>query len=797
MLPIQAICDELINTLSQQDVILSAPPGAGKSTYLPLQILRAFPDKKLLMLQPRRVAVRAIAGYLAAQLGESVGQSIGYRIRGESKVSAHTRLEIVTEGMLTRKLQADPELNGVDIILFDEFHERSVHADFSLALCLEVQQAIRDDLRLLVMSATLDMAQLQTLLPDAKVLVSEGRSFPINYIYRPVSGQETLEYAVAAQAFNALYEQSGSVLVFLPGGAEIRKVAELLVDKLPADTDLYPLYGELSKEQQQQAIAPCEPGKRKVVLATNIAETSLTIDGIHTVVDSGQEKVGVFHLQRASTELRQQWISQASATQRAGRAGRLGPGVCYRLWSQEAHDRLRKQSPAQILSEDMASFYLDALQWGSHISELALLDQPSRAQLDQAKGLLLELGALDDDVKLTALGRKMAAWGCHPRLAALLEEAKGLGPGAQMIACWIIALVENPGRNAQMYISDNISQLQKQQHHPVSRQAQQWAKRACIRLEPIADSQLQALCGPLLAIGWPDQVAKLRSGDKYQLANGTGAALLSDGISPPPWLAIAQMQWSEKFADGRILLAQPLDMRAIETHLGEFIKSQLVYEWQSQEKRIVARQVRKIGGMILEGKPVTADDNKRCQHLWQQVVCKQGLPLSDAAQAWLARVRLAYQWFTDDAWPDLSEQWLLENLQQWLLPYVQKLRTWRELENLDWMGLLSGQLDWALQQKLDELLPTQLNVPSGRTLRLNYSEQGKVSLEVKMQEVYGLTQTPVLGRGNVEVQMVLLSPAGRPIQTTSDLAGFWQGSYKDVQKEMKGRYPKLMVTLHC
>jgi ATP-dependent helicase HrpB len=804
VLPVASIQAQLIGQLQSNDVILVAPPGAGKSTYLPLRLLEAqqFQGQKIIMLQPRRIAVRAIAEYLARQLGEDVGQTVGYRIRGEAKVSANTRLEIVTEGILSRQLMSNAELPGVALIIFDEFHERNLHCDFSLALCLEIQQALRDDLRLLVMSATLHVSPLQALMPQAQLLHSEGRAYPVEVHYQSLGRQQKLQDALLQLIYRALDEQQGSILVFLPGSWDITNLAQSLAPLVSDSLLVCPLYGELNKQQQLAAIAPSSPGQRKIVLATNIAETSLTIDGINTVIDSGLEKVAIFNLSKGITELKQQAISQSSATQRAGRAGRLGPGTCYRLWAKEGHERLVRHSQPQILHSDICAMMLDAAAWGSSVNQLSLLDQPSSAQLSQAQGLLQNLAALDKVGKITIQGRALSQLACHPRLANMLIAATQFGQAEQYLACLLASLLEDKDvlpRSSGVSLRARVHYLQGKPGHAMWKMVSLWQRRIGLPSRSQQQSLPEHNCGLLIALAFPDKIAKSRGNGRFLLADGTGAFMAEDDpLAHAPYLVIAQLMLVNNQADARITYAEDIQLEEIQSHLPHLIQQQEQCQWQQAEQKIVARQQTMLGAICLHSQTSKQIDGDKIQQLWCEIIRKRGLealPLCDKSLNLLLRMRLAKSLFAGNKgeqslWPDLSESWLEQNIEVWLAPYLTDIRNWAELSKLDWLAIIKNNLDWSQQTYLEQLLPGHITVPSGSKIALQYHQDGTVSLAVRMQEVYGLADTPTLAQGKVKVVMDLLSPAHRPIQKTQDLAGFWAGSYKQVQKEMKGRYPR-------
>ncbi|KXI29501.1 ATP-dependent helicase [Paraglaciecola hydrolytica] len=796
MLPIEQILPQLQQQLVSGDAIVVAPPGAGKSTHLPLSLLKSalFQQQKIIMLQPRRIAVRNIARYLAEQLGEAVGQTVGYRIRGESKVSANTRLEIVTEGILTRMLQQQPELPGIGLIIFDEFHERSIHADFSLALCIEVQQGLRDDLRLLVMSATIDTQSLSQLLPQAQILESKGRSFPVELVYRPDTSRQPLADKISRLILEVLPLHQQDMLVFLPGAGDIKKVADKLNSALGSKLAIHSLYGELPKEQQQAALLPDNSGKRKIVLATNIAETSLTIEGIEVVVDSGIEKTALFQLNRGITHLQSQAISQASATQRAGRAGRLGPGTCYRLWSSEQQQRMSAQATPEILQSDMAGLVLETAIWGTQVSDLALIDKPTSAQLRQAEQYLHGLGMLDEALKLTALGRQVHALGCHPSIANMLLQSAKLSKHHLSMACAIAGLMESKdplNYQAGAMLSARLTYLQHHRQHSIWQQIKQWYNKLNSDYceWPLEDVAI------VLAYGFGQWIAKTRQNSRYLLANGSGAVLAdSDPLTGQEWLVVAAMMTTDKQQDdAQIRYAEALSLQQIKQHFASSLRREDMVQWDNNQQRISASRQTKLGSIVLQKEAMDKPSAIQISAIWQQVILQKGmaaLPFNDACISLQHRCRLARQLLTQDEWPDLSETALLKNLATWLLPYTETMMTWSELAKLDFYTLLKNLFDWQQWNKLETLLPTQLTVASGRAHKLEYGEHGSVTLAVRMQELYGTQVHPAVAHGKILVTIELLSPASRPLQTTQDLPGFWQGSYKQVQKEMKGRYPR-------
>ncbi|MEP4890444.1 MAG: ATP-dependent helicase HrpB [Aliiglaciecola sp.] len=803
MLPVETCWPALEKEIEAQDVILVAPPGAGKSTYLPLKLLQhpKFAAQKIIMLQPRQIAVTSIAVYLSEQLGEPVGQTIGYRMRGESKVSANTRLEIVTEGLLTRLLQNDPELANVGLIIFDEFHERNIHSDFALALCLEVKQAIRDDLRLLVMSATLDAAAVAKLLPDAKQLESLGRSFPVTSHYRPRT-KSPLEQDVFQVIREAVDSHEGDLLVFLPGARQIVATQQLCTDYFAKyhapEIETHTLFGQLDKHKQRLAIQPAKQGRRKIVLATNIAETSLTIDGIKVVIDSGLENVANFNWQRRIQQLSMKQISKASATQRAGRAGRLSPGDCYRLWSKETQQRLIAQRAPEILETDISGLYLDAKVWGSELSELPLLDHPTSSQLDYAKSVLLLLGAIDSSSKLTAHGRALNSFGCHPRLAGLLVHSQQ-GDGFQKtLACLLVALLEFRPINElrrETELRQHLVFLISNPSHPIWVQGKRWAKRIGCSCDSRSLNLEKGKLSQLLSSAYPDQIARLRDNGAYQLVNGTGAKYYNPNGQAAAmlskWIIVTKLTVSEQ-ADAFIQLAEPIDEALVFELFKDHFEQQCEYTWSQSLNKVVAREKQSFGAIVLREKQIEAVDPAKCVEIVLDQIRQQGLSFlnwQDRIWTFIHRVSLARK-VEGDCWPDFSEPTLLAELERWLQPFLDGIVSATKLQQLDWLTILKTRLTWEQQQHLQKYYPVKIKDATGQECKLVYSADGQVEMQVKMQQMYGYDSSPSVANGKVPITLTLLSPAGRPLQKTQDLTGFWQGSYAHVQKEMKGRYPK-------
>ncbi|MGP2739364.1 ATP-dependent helicase HrpB [Serratia nevei] len=789
-LPVSAVLDELLAALqSAPQVLLHAPTGAGKSTWLPLQILaKAGLPGRIIMLEPRRLAAKNVAYRLAQQLGEEPGQTVGYRMRAESKSGPQTRLEVVTEGILTRMLQQDAELQGVSLVILDEFHERSLQADLALALLLDVQQGLRDDLKLLIMSATLDNARLSQLLPEAPVVVSEGRSFPVERLYQPLASHQRLEDGIAAAVKRLLAEQPGSLLLFLPGVAEINRVLERLTGEVASDTDLCPLYGALPLAQQQKAIQPAASGRRKVVLATNIAETSLTIEGIRLVVDSGLERVARYDVRNGLTRLATQRISQASMVQRAGRAGRLEPGICWHLFAKEQAERAAEHAEPDILQSDLTGFWLELLQWGCHDpAQLTWLDAPPAAALAAARALLHRLGAMDDGGKLTAPGRQMAALGCEPRLAAMLVAGAALSADGLATAALLAALLEEPPRGGQMDIGYWLSRPQPNWRPRAAQLAKRLPQRA---------GQIDVDLAPrLLAQAFTDRIAQRRGQDgRYLLANGLGAAMNQDeALSRAPWLIVPSLLQGHNSPDARILLALPVDIDALAAQLPAIVTQRTAVEWDDEKGTLRAWKRQQIGRLTLRAQPLAKPADEELQQALLDWVRAQGLAVLNwegAAEQLRVRLQCAQAWLPEAEWPAVDEEPLLAALEQWLLPSLNGVRDLRGLKQVNIAEALSRLLDWQQKQRLDNALPTHYTVPTGSRLPIRYEAGKPPALAVRLQEVFGEQRSPMLAEGRIPVVLELLSPAHRPLQITGDLAAFWQGAYREVQKEMKGRYPK-------
>ena len=815
-LPIDEVLPALRLALAERhEAVLEAPPGAGKTTRVPLALLNEpwLAGQKILMLEPRRLAARAAAERLASELGEKVGETVGYRIRLDSKVGPDTLIEVVTEGILTRRLQHDPALEGVGLLIFDEFHERSLDADLALALSLNGRELFRDEqpLKILLMSATLEGERLASILDNAPILRSEGRMFPVAMRWgRPFVPGEFIEPRVVQTVLDAINDESGSLLVFLPGQAEIRRVNQQLADALGSRSDilLCPLHGELDLAAQRAAIEPAPKGQRKVVLATNIAETSLTIDGVRLVIDAGLARVPRFDPGSGMTRLDTQRISRASATQRAGRAGRLEPGVCYRLWSEDQHAQMAAYGSAEILQADLAGLALQLARWGVTPEQLIWLDMPPSASYAQARQLLERLGALHG-AKLTPHGDAMAELPAHPRIAHLLLRGQDLGLAD--MACDVAALLGERDilRGAGADVHSRLALLSGESRAARGGQggvqrAKQLARqyRGYLRgkaTQPVADPDHPRWLGALLALAYPDRVAQQRKpgGAEYRLANGR-AALFSevDGLMKQPWLVIADLGSRQGQREERIYLAAEFDPALLEGVLSEQVSVVDQLDWDEREGVLRAERQRKVGELVLSREPLTGLDEASRTGALVNLVRRKGLellPWTPELRQWQARVgllrQLDLQVQGDSEWPDVSDTALLGSLEDWLAPYLGRVSRLSHFASLDLSSIVHNLLKWPLPQRLEELAPHHIKVPSGSSVRLDYSEHPPI-LAVRLQELFGLADTPRIAGGRQVVKLHLLSPARRPVQVTQDLANFWRSTYAEVKKDLKGRYPK-------
>ena len=797
--PIDPLLPELHETLDQHTtVLLSAPPGAGKTTRVPPALLDStwLGGNKLLMLEPRRLAARSAARYMARERGEAVGQTVGYRTRLDTRVSAATRIEVVTEGILTRMIQSDPALEGIGCVIFDEFHERSLHADLGLALAREVQQALRPELRILVMSATLAVEALKRKLDDPPLLEARGRSYPVELRYRPpLRGRSLLEH-VASTILHALEQGTGSILVFLPGTGEIRHVARRLESQLPEDVRLCPLYGQMGPEAQDAAIAPAPMGQRKIVLATAIAESSLTIEGIRVVIDAGLQRRARFDPNSGMSRLVTEIVSRASAEQRAGRAGRLEEGVCYRLWSEGEQAGLRPHTPPEIEQADLAPLVLELAGWGTHDAQaLSWLDPPPAAHWDQAVSLLRLLDALDQDGRISTHGRALLEPGLHPRLAHLLLRGRERGCGR--LAAELAALLSDRDLMPPASGSDLALRLEALRHGH--------ARVSLARMKPVrqlsdtlsrgeskARTDKAPSIGELLALAFPDRVAQARGGrGRFLLSNGRGAFLPEDDpLAGADWLVAAELDGQAR--EARIFLAAAISQGGLESVLKARIKDIETAEWDEARGRVVALRQRRLGALVLAQSELAQPPAAVLEAGLLAAVRAKGLdalPWTPAARQWQGRVNCLQRLCPED-WPSVDDASLLETLEDWLGPFLHGARKWRDIERLNLQSALKSRLEPARWSELDRLAPVSLRIPTGRMVELDYQTEGGPVLATKLQSVFGWKTTPSIADGKLPVVLHLLSPAGRPLAVTADLASFWANAYPEVRKDMRGRYPK-------
>jgi ATP-dependent helicase HrpB len=846
-LPIEQVLDQIKDQLAQHDqLILEAPPGAGKTTLVPLALLDQpwLGDGKIIMLEPRRLAARTAAERMAELLNESVGETVGYRVRMDKKVSKKTRIEVVTDGVLNRMLQADPALYGISLVIFDEFHERSLDGDLGLALSLQGRTLFGDlrdtPLKLLIMSATLDGKGVQELLEiasgeDCPVITSEGRAYPVDI--RWTSSKPTLVSQSPAAKFKALIDQTtqcvlqalsdqqGSLLVFLPGQREIKSVQQELSHAL-ASLDsilLTPLYGGLPLNEQKKAIQPAPEGCRKIVLTTSIAETSLTIEGVRVVIDSGLSRLPEYDPKTAMTRLKTERLSKASAKQRAGRAGRIEPGVCYRLWSEEQHQSLAQFTPPEIDQADLSSLALQLIQWGvPDPSELDWMTPPKSSAFLQARTLLKSLDALSDDEQtLTAHGEAIAQLPMPPRLAHMLVKSTELQlPSGQPVidtACHLAALLSErdflsgsadiQARLTLLATPSNAPTYLKQTIKRINTLASQFKQSVSQRIQtvntPIQIQSLDELSGILLALAYPDRIAlptlseNNRSPDKaiYKLSNGRQAELKNQsGFAKDSPLAIAQLSGQTGESKDQIFLASTLNIETLKIIEPKLFTEHTSIDWCEKENRLLTESQLRLGKLLVRSQPISSIPEDEKRQALTDLVKRKGLellPWTPEIQNWRQRIELVRSHNQDQStlWPDLSDTHLLQTLDQWLAPYLSNISHINHFKKLDLKNILMALLPWPLPQRLDELAPERIRVPSGSNIKIDYSQEPPV-LAVKLQEMFGQTDTPTIVNSQVKLLIHLLSPAQRPLQVTQDLAGFWNSSYELVKKDMKGRYPK-------
>jgi ATP-dependent helicase HrpB len=803
-LPIERVLPDLERAFAgDRNVVLTADPGAGKTTRVPIFLLSLpfMAGQRLIMLEPRRLAAQRAAAYMAQQLGEHTGESVGYRIRGDVSVGKATRIEVVTEGILTRMLQSTPDLPGAGLVIFDEFHERSIHADLGLALTLDVQRHLRNDLRILIMSATLDGSAVSDILGQAPVIRSEGKVFPVatHYLTRPAHGQT--EALVVSTVMRVLGTDTGDLLVFLPGQREIRRVASQLEGAgLPSDVTVHMLFGDAPSGQQQAALSPASAGKRKVILSTSIAETSITIDGVRVVVDAGLSRIPRFDPRRGMSGLITSRVSKAGADQRRGRAGRQGPGVCYRLWTQEEDLLLSAFNPPEILSSDLAPLALELARWGDPDGRtLSFLDPPPPPHLSQARALLARLGALDREGKLTPHGKAMAGLPLHPRLAHMLIRGNELGLGA--LACDLAALLED--RDPLRGERDVDIDLQLRLHFLYKEKSGDRSLRERIRIQAGRLRRLLSLedretaedkSGILLALAYPERIGKRRGeeGRQYQLSGGTGAVLPPGSLlARERYLAIGDVEGTGN--EVRVYLAAPVSEEELYEAFADELETEDEVVWDEKLESVVARRTTKLGSILLSESGLKPP-NVRIRSAMVGGILSLGLDALPWTQNALS-LRIRSEWLrqhdlVETDWPDLSEQNLRETLDHWLGPYLEGMTRRAQLQQLDLGNILRGMFSFRQIQEMDRLAPTHLIVPTGSRIRVQYETGERPILSVRIQEMFGEHATPTVGGGRISVLLHLLSPASRPLAVTQDLHSFWKNVYPEVRKEMRGRYPK-------
>ena len=795
-LPIDAVLDQLSGTLERSNTaVLVAPPGAGKTTRVPLALFDApwVGTNKIIVLEPRRIAARASAERMAKSLGERAGETVGYRVRFGSKVSRATRIEVVTEGIFTRQILDDPELTGVAAVLFDEFHERSLDADLGLALARDAQQGLREDLRILVMSATLDGARVARLLGDAPVVESEGRAYPVETRYVGRRPDAPMERQMAEAIASALRADAGSVLAFLPGAAEIRRTQTMLAERVhdPA-VEIVPLFGALDAAVQDRAISPAPKGIRKVVLATSIAETSLTIEGVRIVVDSGLARVPRYEPDIGLTRLETVRASRAAVDQRRGRAGRTEPGVCYRLWDEPQTASLAAYTQPEILSADLSSLVLDLAQWGvNDPGSLSFLDPPPQPAWKEARELLNELGALDADGHLTDEGRRLRALALPPRLARMIVDSADYGAAAQ--AADIAAILTERGLGGDSVDLEVRLDQFRRDRSPRAQSARdlarRWAQQVGTSSSPRAGEQLSS--GMMLAFAFPDRIARNRGNGSFVLANGRGAAVeQTSSLARATYIAVGELTGTA--ASGRILLAAPLAIEDIERHFAGHIEAKDEISFDREAMALRARRRRKLHAITLADAPVALTPSEETARIFAEGICAAGLdrlPWSKAARQWRDRVTFLRK-AEGENWPDLSDAGLAARREDWLVPLLADKTSLREVSAGDVSDAVMALLPWDLRARLDKEAPTHFEAPTGTMLAIDYEAEQGPTIAVRLQELFGLNVHPSIARGAVPLVLELLSPAQRPVQVTRDLPGFWRGSYAAVRTDLRGRYPR-------
>jgi ATP-dependent helicase HrpB len=796
-LPIDAVLGDLAATLARSSTaVLVAPPGAGKTTRVPLALLDAAwtKDKKIIVLEPRRIAARAAAERMAQTLGEKVGETVGYRVRFGSKISRATRIEVVTEGIFTRQILDDPELSGVAAVLFDEFHERSLDADLGLALARDAQQGLREDLRILVMSATLDGARVAKLLGDAPVIASEGRAFPVDTRYLGRKPDVQIERQMADAIATALRADAGSVLAFLPGAAEIRRTQTFLAERVSdPNTEIVPLFGALEATVQDRAISPAPKGQRKVVLATSIAETSLTIEGVRIVVDSGMARVPRYEPDIGLTRLETIRASRAAVDQRRGRAGRTEPGICYRLWDEPQTASFEAYTRPEILSADLSSLVLDLAHWGAtDPSTLAFLDPPPAPALNEARALLRELNAIDDSGRITREGNSLRALALPPRLARMIVDSHRLGSGEEAASIAAILTERGLGGDSADLDArlDHFRRGRSQRAQSARQLAERWAKQVAAS-EPFGIEDHSPSTGIMLALAFPDRVARNRGNGSFVLANGRGASVeQTSALAKSPYISVAELTGTA--ANGRILLAAPITQTEIEQQFADHIQSDDEVTFDRSAMALRARRRKKLHAITLSEQPLSIAPSAETARVLADGLVAAGidrLPWSKPLKQWRDRV-MFLRAASPDEWPDLSDNALAEKRGDWLVPALFDKTSLASFSAGDLSDALMALLPWDMRTRLDREAPTHFEAPTGTSLPIDYEAEQGPTIAVRLQELFGLTIHPSIAKGKIPLVLELLSPAHRPVQVTRDLPGFWRGSYAAVRTDLRGRYPR-------
>ncbi|RUT29834.1 ATP-dependent helicase HrpB [Paenibacillus zeisoli] len=818
-LPIDEIIPDLKDTLNKSNcAVLLAEPGAGKTTRTPLALLEEpwLNGLGIVMLEPRRLAARSAAAFMAAQLGEEVGATVGYKIRMDSRTSARTRITVVTEGILTRMLQTDPALDGTGLVIFDEYHERNLQADLGLALSLQSQAILREDLRILIMSATLAADPVSRLMNDAAVLQSQGRTFPVETIYLTEPSRQPLESLMTGTIRLALSRHEGGILAFLPGVREIRRVQMSLLQELPPHVEVVPLYGSMPQQEQLDAIRAPHPGHRKIVLATSIAESSLTVEGVRVVIDCGLRRTQQFSARTGMGRLVTMRAARDSADQRRGRAGRTAPGVCYRLWTEQEDRQLPERTSPEILEADLSGLALELAVWGvKEPAELQWLDVPRASSFLQAQRLLIQLQALDSGGSITAHGQQMAELGLHPRLSHMILEASRLGAGK--LACLLAVLLEerdifprytsggmNNDLRARLEVMTKASlvgagrtDLRGALGSDVERlliQSRQWSSRlpdaGCEQKDPTIEAA-DLLCGLMVSFAFPDRIGQRRQDGRYLLRSGRGAEMPSgEQLSQEKYIVAAEVD--DEGTEARIILAAPLTESQLELHYRKEMNEEVEIKWDEGTGTVRARSMLKLGSIVIKETANIKPTQEQIQTALLRTIQDGGihlLPWDVKSRQLQARIQFMREYCGKD-WPDVSDQALMQNAGPWLSPYLDGFKKKSDFRSLKLYQILENLLNWSQKQELEQQAPTHIMVPSGSRIAVNYEGPGAPYVSVRLQELFGLLDTPRLAHGHAGITLHILSPASRPVQVTSDLRSFWTNTYFDVKKDLKGRYPK-------